>query len=130
MRKKLIIILCAVVGVSAIAVVVALSQQSLLKNILAPSPTVSNKAVEPDELLQQYFSCVTGGNYEDMYEILTEQHQATISKDDFIIKNKNIYGGIEAKNITVTITQVYDDVESDAVQKIVDYSLRMEKILH
>jgi penicillin-binding protein len=124
-RKKIIITLCAILGVSAIAVVVALTQPSLLDNILDPS---SNKVSEPDELLQQYFSYIADGQYEDMYEMLTEQDREYIRAEDFITKNKSIYGGIEAKNIKVTITQVRDDAESDATRKIVDYSLRMDTL--
>jgi penicillin-binding protein len=124
-------VICAVAGVAAVAVALAFLLPSLLGSILGPSP---DKVAEPDELLQQYFACVGNGQYEDMYELLTEQQQEAISKDDFVARNRNIYGGIEAKNITVTITQVADDTayegasESDDIRKLVEYSLRMDTL--
>lgn len=134
MRKKITIAICAILGIAAITATVALLQPSLLESILEPSPTPIEKAAEPDDLLQQYFSFIVGGQYEDMYEMLTEQGKESISMDDFITKNKSIYGGIEAKNITVTIAQVSDDAaygstgESDVGRKIVEYSLRMDTL--
>jgi penicillin-binding protein len=66
--------------------------------------------------------------------MLTEQQKETISMDDFIAKNKSIYGGIEAKNIVVTVLQVSEDEtywdggEPDAVRKTVEYTLRMDTL--
>jgi penicillin-binding protein len=134
MRKKITIAIYAVLGISAVAVALTLSPPSLLESVLEPSPMPFNKAAEPEELLQRYFACVSDGQYEDMYEMLTEQHQEAILKDDFVAKNKSVYGGIEAKNITVTIARASDDAahksadQSDDVRKIVEYSLRMETL--
>lgn len=120
MRKKVLIGFCATLGIAVIAVAGILAYQ-----LFTNSPV--NKTAGPDVLLQQYFSGIGSGQYEELYEMLTEQSQAAVSKDDFVAKNKNIYGGIEAQNITVSIGQITDgdENESDAVRKIVEYSVCM-----
>lgn len=131
MRKKVLIGLCAILGITVIFAAGVLAYSSLFKNDAENLPIV-NKATEPDELLQQYFSGIGSGQYEELYEILTEQSQASISKNDFVSKNKNIYGGIEAKNIKVTIGQISDynirdaEGESGIADKIVEYDLCMD----
>lgn len=135
MRRKIMIGICAA-GIAALAAAGIFVHSSKLsfKNILEPAPAFTEKASAPDELLRQYFAFADNGQYEDMYEMLTDQARETISKDDFAAKNKSIYDGIEAKNIMVTIEQVSDDIiyvvggEPEEVHKIVDYSLSMETL--
>ena len=73
------------------------------------TPTVSDEAVQsadpvlPEEILKAYMAALNDRDYEAMYGYVSEN--ATMSKDDFLTRNKNIYQGIEAKNITVTIDQ-------------------------
>lgn len=69
----------------------------------------------PSDLLLEYFSNLSDKNYEKMYSYLTEESKQTISKEDFITRNKNIYDGIEANNITVEITQV-NKINNDKTQ--------------
>ena len=133
MSKKFVIGLCAISGIAAITVTGVLAYQSLFKNDTGNSP-IANKAANPDELLLQYFSGIGNGQYEELYEMLSEQSQKGISKEDFVAKNKNIYGGIEAKNITLTTGQISDydnhaaESESDIANKIVEYDLRMDTV--
>lgn len=98
------------------------------------------KAAQPDELLLQYFSRIGSAEYEEMYHMLSGQSQTAISEEDFITRNKNIYEGIEAKNISVSVTGVFNleekpkymtaTVESDLDMepKVVEYSLRMDTV--
>lgn len=120
MRKKthIPIRLIVILGVVAITVV----------GILACSSSPSLKALQPDKLLSRYFGYIVGGQYEDMYGLLAEKSQSEITKDDFVARNKNIYEGIEAKNIAVTIRRVYKDTEKDKSGDIykVEYSLSMD----
>lgn len=54
---------------------------------------------EPAIALKQYFKCLSDKNYEAMYEyIITD-----MSKEDFCTRIKNIYEGIEAKDISIII---------------------------
>lgn len=70
---------------------------------------------DPRELLMEYFSNLSNKNYEKMYSYLTEESKQTISKEDFVTRNKNIYNGIEANNIKVDIKQV-NKINNDKTQ--------------
>ena len=50
-----------------------------------------------------------------MYDYLTEESKSTISKEDFVNRNKNIYNGIEASDIKVDINQV-NEINNDKTQ--------------
>ncbi len=54
---------------------------------------------EPSLALKQYFSLLKDKNYEAMYDLV----EITLSKEDFINRIKNIYEGIEAEDISITI---------------------------
>ncbi|MGL4774626.1 MAG: penicillin-binding transpeptidase domain-containing protein [Clostridium sp.] len=57
-----------------------------------------------EKALKEYFELVNNGDYEGMYNKLSNASKKKITKDDFIARNKNIYIGIEAENIEVTET--------------------------
>lgn len=69
----------------------------------------------PKELLVEYFSYLSNKDYEKMYDYLTEESESTISKEDFVNRNKNIYNGIEASDIKVDINQV-NEINNDKTQ--------------
>lgn len=69
----------------------------------------------PKDLLLNYISDLCNEDYEKMYEYLTEDSKSTISKEDFVTRNKNIYKGIEASNIQVDINQV-NEINNDKTQ--------------
>lgn len=133
MSKKVIIGLLAVAVFVLIGLVGFFSYPVLFKSS-TESLLVEDMPTEPDELLHQYFSNISSGHYEELYEMLTEQSQAAISKEDFVTRNKNIYGGIEAKNITITIAQLSDyendgdESDSTSARKIVEYSVWMDTV--
>lgn len=134
MRRNFLIGLCATLGIAVIAVAGFFVYSLFFKQIQDTS--VADKTMQPDEFLQQYFSNVSNGQYEELYEFLSEDSQAIISKDDFVNKNKNIYNGIGASNLTVTIDQISDyeqdldnstkEKESEIAYKKVEYSLHMD----
>lgn len=61
---------------------------------------------DPSSVLQEYFSELANKNYDKMYEYLSASSKESISKEDFITRNKNIYEGIESSNIVIEQTQV------------------------
>lgn len=142
MRKKTIIGLCAVLGVAVIAAAGVILYPFLFKNNVEPSPMPSptpvKKAEQPDELLLRYFSGIDEGQYEAIYEMLDEQSQEYVPKEDFVTKNQNIYEGIEAENLSVSIGGIHDyerkpdDSEASSSasgdMKVVEYSVRMDTI--
>ena len=125
-RKKIIIsvVVCIIaISVAVTAVIIFAHGESPLSNILFNSP-VEDKAVQPDELLMQYTTFINDGRYEDMYALLAEQIKQQTTEEDFISKNKNIYEGIEAKNLTVNITDITEIEE----QTIITYDSRMDTL--
>jgi len=131
MRKKTLVILfsalCVVIlGVTGIFIIPSLTGES------SEIVQTENKPMEPDEFTTYYFSLIDGGKYEELYTLLSEQSQNTITAEDFITKNRNIYGGIGAKNLSVTIGQIsdydgrVDESESGNAGKLVEYSVRMD----
>ena len=53
----------------------------------------NNIAMNPGDTLLKYMSYAEDGKYEKMYDLLNEESQKSISKEEFIKRNKNIYKG-------------------------------------
>lgn len=86
---------------------------------------------DPTEVLTNYFEALKDKNYEKMYSYLTESSKEMIktelissnnnktkeelAEEYFIARNKNIYEGIEASDIEISITQV-NELNSDKTQ--------------
>lgn len=70
---------------------------------------------DPNELWQAYVKDLCDKNYEKLYEYLTEESKQAISKEDFVARNKNIYEGIEARDIQINISQV-NKINNDKTQ--------------
>lgn len=68
---------------------------------------------KPEEVLTAYMKNVDTGKYEAMYEMLDIQSKKDISKKAFVTRNKNIYEGIEAKDLKIEVEEV--DRENDTV---------------
>lgn len=96
MKKLLIVFFCilVVVGIAAFIIIYNTNQ------------------TEPSITLKEYFKKLSNGEYEEMYDyVITDT-----SKEDFITRIKNIYEGIEAKNINTTVlTNVEDEDNSNIV---------------
>ena len=63
----------------------------------------------PDEVLNQYMSCLKNSDYEGMYALLSESTKSRVDHDTYIARNKNIYEGIEATNIEISNVSVVLD---------------------
>ena len=66
--------------------------------------------VNPDEILKAYVAALVDKDYEKMYSFISEN--STMTKDDFLARNKNIYEGIEASNIGISDITVDDNAVS------------------
>ncbi|MCL1853336.1 MAG: penicillin-binding transpeptidase domain-containing protein [Peptococcaceae bacterium] len=127
MRKKLMFGLGISLGIIAIAATGVIAYVS-----------VANKSSEEKAAaaLTGYFATIGAGRYEELFSQINLHSQALISEEDYVSRNKNIYEGIEAKNITVTIKKFYDLTKKpdymtipagvDEGGKAVEYSLRMD----
>ena len=71
----------------------------------------ANKA---EDVLKQYVSYINEQNYDGMYELLSDECKVKTAKEDFVTRNKNIYEGIEAKNVSVK-TVVTDENDKGKV---------------
>ncbi len=131
-QKKSILIVCIVLCISLAVLLGALTFSPLRGAIIgaddsgAPaSPGESSPLpAEPDELLTQYTELAASGGYERMYAMLSDEAKQSISEADFITRNRNIYEGIGAKNIELTVFAP----ESRGEGKAVAYSLSMDTL--
>lgn len=64
----------------------------------------SRNTLKPEEVFNQYIYYTNEREYEKMYELLTANSKSSISQDDFIKRNKNIYDGIDMLNMKINIT--------------------------
>ncbi len=69
---------------------------------------------EPSLALKQYFSYLSDKNYDAMYDLV----ETDMSKEDFIARIKNIYEGIEAKDISITIATNSSSESEKGIVKI------------
>ena len=83
---------------------------------------ITKKSNKPEEIWQQYIGYINEQKYEEMYELLTEESKAKISKEDFITRNRNIYDGIDMTDMQIKISSVEE--ENSATSKI-SYNQKM-----
>ena len=102
-KKKYIIAGVAIVGVIAIAAAFFLL-----------------KGDSKESTLKDYYAAIKEKKYDEMYNMISEQSQKAYSKDEFIKRNQNIYEGIEASDIELTI----DSSEDDTIQ----YKVKMKTL--
>jgi len=67
----------------------------------------SSQSVSPEDVLKSYISAINNRDYEKMYSMISQD--SDISKDDFVKRNKNIYEGIDAENVTIEIEDANKD---------------------
>lgn len=77
-----------------------------------------------DEVLTEYMGLIGDGGYEQMYALLCDESKQRITQEEFVERNRNIYEGIEAADLTVTIKEVEEQKETAAVT----YETSMETI--
>ncbi len=91
MKKKVIIISVIVVAIILLTVGLIL--------------VLNNKNTKnAEETLKAYFSYIEQKNYEEMFNLVNLNDN--IGKEEFLNRNKNIYEGIDAKNIQIEIKEV------------------------
>lgn len=81
----------------------------------------------PEDTVQQYFSLLNDGKYENMYDLVSEETAGEISKDKFVERLENIYQGIEAGDIKTTI-QGEAKYKDGKKQAVVSYSAVVESL--
>ena len=102
-RRKLIII-----GVVAVAL------------IIGAVFFIFSRGKSADDYVKEYYGYLENKEYGKMYNMLTKGSLAKTSQKVFEARYKNIYEGIEAKNIEIKIGEVEDG--------IVNYTLTMDTL--
>ena len=77
---------------------------------------------KPEDVLNKYVSLVNEQNYEEMYNLLTNDSKEQISQEDFISRNKNIYEGIDMTDMKIEITNV---TEENSKTYVISYNQSM-----
>ena len=77
---------------------------------------------DPAETWQKYIACINNKNYEEMYNMLTDTSKNTISQEDFIARNKNIYEGIKMENMQISNLRIAESEENSNISEISYYS--------
>ena len=67
--------------------------------------TLNLNKENPEDVLNTYIAYINDKNYDGMYELLSSSSKSSISKEDFITKNKNIYEGIDSLDIKIDIKE-------------------------
>ena len=107
MKKFLIVILCIlVIAVISIGVIVYKTNQT-----------------EPSICLKEYFEKLNNKEYDAMYDYV----KTNTSKEDFVTRIKNIYEGIEANNINITVVTNIEDEDNSSIINVT-YNNSMDTI--
>nr|WP_312291737.1 penicillin-binding transpeptidase domain-containing protein [Clostridium chromiireducens] len=85
---------------------------------------IYNNKHKPENRLIEYVNLINAKDYEKMYELTDAETKQKLSKDDFVTRNKNIYEGIKAGNLKVTIK----NIEKNGSQATVTYDTSMDTI--
>ena len=94
-KKKIIIISVVAIILVIIAVVIGIFFY------------ISNQPKNnPGDVVSTYAQYIVDQNYEEMYNLISENSKAQTSQEDYINRNKNIYEGIEIANFAINITSV------------------------
>lgn len=96
-NKKMKIVISIVIFVIIIAIIVAITINY-----------VKQEEEKQKETLQTFISLINNKEYENMYNNVSQNTKQNISQEDFIKRNKNIYEGIDAKNIEIEIKNLKD----------------------
>lgn len=115
MGKKKVIIIVSIVIFLILAIACAIG--AIIYN---------KKEIEanPQKVFDEYIVHLSNKEYEEMYKLLDNESKEKITKEDFITRNKNIYEGIEANNISIKTKEI----QKEDSKAIVLYHMIMDTI--
>lgn len=61
---------------------------------------------KPEAVLNNYFELLGNESYNEMYALITDEAKQKITEEDFVKRNKNIYSGIEASNLKISVEEI------------------------
>jgi penicillin-binding protein 3 len=83
---------------------------------------------KPEDALKKYVTAWQKQDFESMYEMLDSESKKKIAKDDFVKRYKDIYGGIEAKNLAVKMKTSKEKKEEESEKASLAYSVKMDTL--
>lgn len=86
---------------------------------------LKNNSEKPEDVLTKYMSYINEENYSEMYNLLTDDSKQSITQEDFIKRNKNIYNGIESANLTIELNEV-EKINSNSTN--ITYTTSMDTV--
>ena len=135
MRRRRSIMPAIVAGVVILAAAGLIVYLLLGRQFQTDREAAEDPAGLPETVVINYFDLVGDGQYESLYDLISTNSQYTITKEDFVTRYKNIYGGIGADTIVTEIEDITDyeiyigsDSKSDEpeiVKKRVQYTQTM-----
>ena len=107
MRKKILLIVLCVAVIAAAGVFLAEKLKS-----------------RPEDSLLAYTAMIAARDYEQMYQRLSDSSRSAVDHDTFVSRNKNIYEGIDAQNLSVQI----DAVTKEGKKRRISYTVSMDTV--
>lgn len=86
---------------------------------------LKNNSEKPEDVLTKYMSYINEENYSEMYNLLTDDSKQSITQEDFIKRNKNIYNGIKSANLTIELNEV-EKINSNSTN--ITYTTSMDTV--
>lgn len=116
-KIKLFLFSCIIGSITILSV--------LIFFLFSKEAPVEEVKITPEQLFKQYMSYISLQKYEEMYNMISYQSQQNISQEEFIARHRNIYEGIDARNLEVKITQIR---ELNDKQTIIGYDTTMDTL--
>ena len=89
----------AIIAGSVIAAVAACAAGGvIIWNVLGSRPVA-------EDTVREYFDCLNQGDYAGMYALLSDDSKKQYTEEAFVERNQNIYEGIEASDIKITLAE-------------------------
>jgi len=105
MKNKKIVILVTILIILMIAITIT--------SIIIIDKTNTKKI---EEVFNRYISYINEKNYDEMYEKLSSKSKNSITKENFIARNKNIYEGIDSLDIKTNIQEIEKNGNSATIK--------------
>jgi len=76
-----------------------------------------------EDIFDQYAALMQEGNYEGVYELIHDDVKQTLSKEDFLARNQNIYNGIKASNLQLNMLESKEKEKEGSWQFIYEQTM-------
>lgn len=64
---------------------------------------------KPEDVLKAYMDCITGQEYDKMYEMIDQEEAGGVTREEFVERNSAIYEGIGVSSLSVKVKEQEED---------------------